>query len=1273
MSRLLSAKRQFERGLRISKQIVRRERSLGSVLRAARDKVRASRARTPASRMQLWYEENSPSAADLRAQRARTWPEHAPRISLLLACPASPPKLVQATLASVQRQTYARWAVHLAVAPEQADAIRRLAMRAIGAGRVTMTANQPHRNAVDLQAALDAASGDFVAVVAAGDELAPQALYELADFLLENPDCDAVYCDEDCFDPCSKRRHGLRLKPGWSPEMLLGHNYIGRLCLVRRDALAACGGFNGELGEAQEYDAILRIAERTDRIRRVPRCLYHRRAESGAGESLSTWDGGPELRAQVVQQHLARRGYHATVAAEPDGSCRVAWPIDRGPLVSIVIPTQDNLDVLKVCLDGLFERTSYRNFEIILVDNGSTEPEVHRYYEHLVKTGQATVVPYDQDFNYSQACNLGAKFAKGELLLFLNNDTEVIGPDWLEEMVRLCLLPGVGVVGARLLYPTGDIQHAGVVLGVHVFAHFYYGKRPGRRDEFGSPEMYRNLLAVTGACQMMSRAVFDQVAGYDERYRLAFSDVMLCIRAWKTGYRNVYTPHAALYHREGCSRGKHIPIEDSETAAQDLHDLRLEEDPYFHPAFSPYHTDPTLRLKAEPDQRQVLAAIIAAYSSWRNPPATLDLFDDDAVRDVFDGRADRLAFPSGETSQIESSPWAAARFALHLLRTAPDLRRKFPRALSEGADGSYCRWLCTEAIDIYRLPPQSAARFREAFELRPGLAVRQIFDWREDVRREFPSALLPRGRRPFLAWLLNHGQQEYALCDEQIWWFLLETSEDPLRELVSTYLALPAWQSRFPAALTEPGWPAFYRWACQREGLLPGELADSAFVSPLPPLEQLHVLFNSHSRWRRRFPAAFHDRSELRRLLDWLKDLPAGEDLTIDAHWLARVETAMCDPAEPRFGLNIVGHFNYPSGLQVSVKSIAESARLLGVPTSLRDVPAEFAKTPLDRRPFMGLELYDATLIHVQPEPYFSTVYAQAGLEPAPGRYRIGMWYWEFGEIPPEWGVQAETLHEVWAPTRFIAEALHRSLRVPVHSVLPGVRLGAFTPLPRSHFGIPDDRYAFLFMFDMNSIQERKNPLGLIEAYVEAVRADDRAVLVIKVSRGANAPRELARLLQAAKRAHAIVIDRMMSREESYALMHACDCYVSLHRSEGLGLTMAEAMLLAKPVIATGYSGNLDFMTPRDSRLVGYRLVPLERDIHPYRRGWLWAEPSCEEAACWMRWACKHPDEARELGLLGQQAALRALSPEAAAARIDTRLAAIHQMRAGDQTNLRAA
>jgi len=359
-------------------------------------------------------------------------------------------------------------------------------------------------------------------------------------------------------------------------------------------------------------------------------------------------------------------------------------------------------------------------------------------------------------------------------------------------------------------------------------------------------------------------------------------------------------------------------------------------------------------------------------------------------------------------------------------------------------------------------------------------------------------------------------------------------------------------------------------------------------------------------------------------------------------------------------GVNVIGHFCYPSGLRVSVEAIVGAMGLAGIRTSLRDVRTDARDDPAHVH-FDGLESGDITLIHAQPEPFFAEVYARADLaERDPRTYRIAYWYWEFDSIPDAWCAHADSVDEVWTATEFIARGLRERLSIPVRTLFPGVTLAPFQVREREYFKLDPGRFTFLFTFHMMSVMERKNPLGLIRAFKLAFRADEPVTLVLKTSFGDRHPLQFQELLDAAANEPTItIIDEVFSSDDVLSLMNACDAYVSLHRSEGLGLTMAEAMLLGKPVIATAFSGNMDFMNNENSLLVPYERVKVGRPIPPYDADLEWAEPSVEHAARLMRRLFDDQKWAREVGARGQRSAEINLSLDAAGRRISERLAEI--------------
>ena len=353
----------------------------------------------------------------------------------------------------------------------------------------------------------------------AGDTLSPDALYEFARIVHDHPDDRPalIYCDEDHLAADGRTRSQPIFKPAWSPEMSLGYDYMGRLTLLRRDLMEQAGGFDPGMGEAAEWDLKLRVSSLSDRVVRITRCLYHNRSETDVRQVCR---GGEQARA-ALRAHLARLGIEGGDATlQPNGTFRVHWPLPEYPLVSIVIPTVDSPRRIDRCVRGLIDETSYPNKEIILVDNGSTDAETLAFYDQWKASGAVKLVPFDRPFNYSAACNAGAAAAKGQYLLFLNNDLEFVSPDWLEELVRWAQRPDVGVVGPKMIYPSGTVNHAGIAVTLDSYVNLYLDQAGDRWGIFGHVDSYKNTSGLLGACQLMSRSTYTRLGRYDERYLL---------------------------------------------------------------------------------------------------------------------------------------------------------------------------------------------------------------------------------------------------------------------------------------------------------------------------------------------------------------------------------------------------------------------------------------------------------------------------------------------------------------------------------------------------------------------------------------------------------------------------------------------------------------------------------------------------------------------------------------------------------------------------------
>jgi GT2 family glycosyltransferase len=369
--------------------------------------------------------------------------------------------------------------------------------------------------------------------------------------------------------------------------------YTGHLTFYRRSLVESLGGFRAGYEGSQDYDLMLRASQQTKAIHHIPKILYHWR--KAAGSAAGDTEAKPYAYAaakRALADHAASKFEGAEVVErENKGQYRIQYPVTGDDRVSIIIPTRDKMPILKACLDSIAKKTSHKNHEIIIVNNNSTEPRTVRYLESIPHR----VLRFTEGFNFSRINNLAARQASGKYLLFLNNDTEVISPEWMTAMLEWAQQPEIGAVGAKLIYPNQTIQHVGVVLGVGgVAGHALAGMPKDTPEYFGVSQATRNWAAVTAACMMVRHDAFDAVGGFDEELKVAFNDVDLCLRLLKRGLRNVVTPYALLYHHESASRGftldaKEVGLMKSRWGAL------LENDPYYNPNLTLHTGDFSLR------------------------------------------------------------------------------------------------------------------------------------------------------------------------------------------------------------------------------------------------------------------------------------------------------------------------------------------------------------------------------------------------------------------------------------------------------------------------------------------------------------------------------------------------------------------------------------------------------------------------------------------------------------------------------------------------------
>lgn len=485
-----------------------------------------------------------------------------PKISVVMPVYNPPLHLLEAAIQSVITQTYSHWELCIADDASKNEGVREVLDRFSAADprvKVVYRENNGHISNAS-NSALEIASGDYIALMDQDDLLAEHALYTVAKAINENPDAGVLYSDEDKIDEQGKRSAPY-FKSDWNLYLFRSQNMISHLGVYRRDLVESVGGFRVGYEGSQDYDLALRCIERLEygQIVHIPHVLYHWRIHSGSTALASDEKPYAALAGlKALGDHLQRTGCAGEAMLLPIGMYRVQYQVpEPAPLVSLIIPTRNARELVKQCIDSILALTTYPAYEILLVDNGSDDPAALEYFAKLPQDGRIKVIRDDGPFNYSALNNNAVRQSRGEYIGLINNDIEVITPQWLEEMVALAAQPGVGAVGARLWYPDDKLQHAGVVIGMGGVAGHAHRLLP--RDHggyFGRAMLTQEFSAVTAACLLVSRKAFEELGGLNEvQLKVAFNDVDFCLRLLEAGYTNVWTPYAELYHHESASRG----------------------------------------------------------------------------------------------------------------------------------------------------------------------------------------------------------------------------------------------------------------------------------------------------------------------------------------------------------------------------------------------------------------------------------------------------------------------------------------------------------------------------------------------------------------------------------------------------------------------------------------------------------------------------------------------------------------------------------------------
>ena len=528
-----------------------------------------------------------------------------PLISVVMPTYNAQGEWLDAAIESVRAQLYTNWQLCIAddasTDPAARERLRQWSERDPRIQVVYRPVNGHISHASN--SALELVRGEWVALMDHDDLLAEDALLRVAQVLADHPETRLIYSDEDKLDE-EGRRADPYFKPDWNIDLFYSQNYVSHLGVYHAQLLRDAGGFRPGFEGSQDYDLALRCLERIrpDQIRHIPRVLYHWRVHAQSTAS----SGNAKPYAQIageraLNEHLARMD--ANARAERDGPFyRVRYQLPKPPpLVSLIIPTRDAAELVRQCINSILARTTYPHYEIILVDNGSTDPVALDYFRTLAEFPGFTVIRDDREFNYSALNNLAVEQARGDVVALINNDIEVINEDWLDEMVSLALQPGVGAVGARLWYPDNRLQHGGVILGIGgVAGHSHKYLNRGEHGYFSRAILRQSLSAVTGACLVVRKMHFLAVGGLNDiDLKVAFNDVDLCLRLRQAGLRNVWTPYAELFHHESATRGTDLAPDKQQRFANEVRYMLarwpdLARDPAYNPNLTLVSEDFTL-------------------------------------------------------------------------------------------------------------------------------------------------------------------------------------------------------------------------------------------------------------------------------------------------------------------------------------------------------------------------------------------------------------------------------------------------------------------------------------------------------------------------------------------------------------------------------------------------------------------------------------------------------------------------------------------------------
>ena len=554
-----------------------------------------------------------PSVAEREKEETTVFPKDV-TFSILVPLYNTPERFLREMIESVTAQTYGKWELCLADGSDDAhDFVGRICQeyrqkdsrikyqKLVKNEGISGNTNECYKMA----------TGNYIALFDHDDLLHPCVLFAYMQAICEK-DADYIYCDEATFKGNSiNHMITMHFKPDYAPDNLLANNYICHFSVFSRELLESGELFRSQFDGSQDHDMILRLTAKAKHIVHIPRILYYWRSHKGSvASSIDAKTYAIDAAKGAVADHLTKLGYRNFEIESTRAFAtifRIKYELTSRPLVSIIIPNKDHVDDLSRCVESIINLSTYDNYEIVIVENNSETAEIRTYYEEISRHPRVQVVEYKGDFNYSKINNFGVQYAKGEYLLLLNNDTEVITPDWMEELLMYAMRKDVGVVGAKLYYPDKTIQHAGIVIGLgahRTAGHTHYRIPEANVGYMGRLCYAQDVTAVTGACMMVSKALYEELGGLDESFTVALNDVDFCLRVREKGFLNIFTPFAELYHYESKSRGSDKKDERALRYQQESDRFRVKwadalakGEPYYNPNFSLDHSDFTVNWK----------------------------------------------------------------------------------------------------------------------------------------------------------------------------------------------------------------------------------------------------------------------------------------------------------------------------------------------------------------------------------------------------------------------------------------------------------------------------------------------------------------------------------------------------------------------------------------------------------------------------------------------------------------------------------------------------